>query len=167
MSIDLTSLNLINDLTDGEAWLCRVADALEAGEMPSKDDIERMVDAVALLRLQADDKESPEQRRADLLRKLGFPKDSGREADRHDFTGRRMAELFWLGLVTTDKTITRIERDIGIEFSVKPRTVSNKRNQYPEKGNLILTLFKGVIAETDPRWIRAVDKYRETVNKQK
>jgi len=165
MKIDLARLNLTGEMSDGEAWLCRVADALESGEMPKDADIERLADAAELLRLQVHEKEPPEQRRADLLRKLGFPKAAHRQKDDFDFRGKEIAEDFWMEVFSNNSGINEALGTVAEEHGVSEQTVRKKKDAHIKQARLIVNLLNGVVPEDDPRWINLLAKYQETVRR--
>jgi len=162
MKIDLARLNLTGEMSDGEAWLCRVSDALESGEMPNDADIERLVDAVELLRLQVHEKECPEQRRADLLRKLGIPKAAHRQKNEHDFQGKEIARDFWREIFC-GSGINAALRTVAEKHQVSEQTVRTKKDAHIKQARLMLNLLNGAVPEDDPGWLNLLTKYRETV----
>ena len=133
MSIDLSELGLVLKASDGENWLIRVADALEAGKMPDAEDIERIVDAALLLRVQIKDDEALEERRAWMLRKLGFMKAAHREAAAYDFAGWKIAEAYWMDVLWNGHGATKALKAVAEEMNCSAEQVALKRDQHIDR----------------------------------
>lgn len=138
-----------SDATEGERALIRIADALEAGEMPEKRDAELLIDAAELLRVMVREKHAIDERREAFTRKLKMIKPphrtervlTGRDVLEGEYGPAQRAEIFWLARANgngyseairqtaemTDRSISTIKRDV---------------REHPEQREIVLLTYR-------------------------
>lgn len=153
--MDLIKLFIGVDATEGERALIRIAEALEAGEMPEKRDAELLIDAVELLKRSIQEKEKPQTRRMEFMRQLGMTKKPHREAGRFESREKRIAESYWWQRIMegSDKAA---KLDVIEEFHVSESAVKRAIEKHPKECRYVLGSLANVFGIEDERIQRGI-----------
>jgi len=140
------------DATEGERALLRIADALEAGELPDTSDAGRLIDAAALIRAMLDDRSTVEERREAFTRKIGMVKAGHRTpaqltvGDIRD--GRKgpqqRAFAFWLARANGSGVNAAI-RDAANLCACSESSVKNAKRDHPEARHTVLLTYRDAL----------------------
>jgi len=140
------------DATEGERALLRIADALEAGELPDTSDAGRLIDAAARIRAMLDDRSTVEKRRDEFMRKLGMVKPDHRTPTQFtvgDIRGGRKgpqqrAFAFWLARANGSGVSAAI-RDAANLCACSESSVKNAKRDHPEARHTVLLTYRDAL----------------------
>ncbi|RFF29217.1 hypothetical protein [Wenzhouxiangella sediminis] len=140
----------IQDATEGERALLRIADALESGKLPDQTDADLLINAAELIRASIRDREPIAKRREAFTRKLGMVKSSGRpdgapstvgDVLRGRYGPRQLAEAFWMARANGAGTNEAI-RQAASATNASESKITRAKKAHPEARDSVMLTYQ-------------------------